>query len=162
MPIIKVLPDIDGESKDTPKLFTNIDKEDFHFTWVGDETFVSRGKDAAGNEILERKQEKTDYVVKIGETRSFPKYLVNYAATHLTNKILKREAFEAIADLRDRKLGPVFWQDEVRAQELSARMVAKNYESKEEVQEAGEFKCTCGKTFETAGKLRGHKLGAKH
>jgi hypothetical protein len=160
--IMKVLPDKDGESIDTPKLFTNVDKEDFSFTWVGDWVEFNRGTDANEQPIIDRKQEKTDYVVKAGETVSLPKYLVNYAATHLTNKILKREAFEAIPDAKDRKLGIVNWQNEEKANELSAKIVAKNYENTSEEKEV-EFKCEqCGKTFETANKLQGHKLGAKH
>ncbi len=157
MPIIKVLPDVDGESYDTPKLFTNIDKEDFSFTWMGDEIFINRGKDAAGNDITEKKQEKTDYIVKPGETRSFPKYLVNYAATHLTNKILKREAFAKITDEKERKMGNIRWKDEEKAKELSAKMVAKNYKN-EEAQETNPLQCkTCGFTAKSEFGLQSHQ-----
>ena len=113
--IVQVLPNTPEESFDTPKLFTNVDKEDFEFTWKDDNNL------------------EVKYVVKAGETKTFPKYLVNYAATHLTNKILKREAFEKAPDDNTRKMGNIHWRDEEKAKELSVTMVAKNFPETAEV-----------------------------
>lgn len=131
MPIIKVLPDLPEESNDTPKLFTNIDSEDYEFTWVGDTHYIY---DAEGK-IIDTRIDKTNYVIKAGETKTFPKYLVNYAATHLTNKILKREAFAKITDEKARSMGIVNWKNEEKAKELSAKMVVANFPQTEEIKE---------------------------
>lgn len=122
MPIIKVLPDLPEESNDTPKLFTNIDNEDYEFTWRGDTYTITKPDGTVDIRIDEVK-----YVIKAGETKTFPKYLVNYAATHLTNKILKREAFAKITDEKARSMGKVNWKNEEKAKELSAKMVEKNF-----------------------------------
>ena len=76
MPIRNILPhNIPGESNDVVKVFVNIDKEDFEFTWEN-----------IGNHVK--------YTVKAGETINYPKYLVNFASYHLAKKIVKREMIE--------------------------------------------------------------------
>lgn len=135
MPIIKVLEDKPEESNDVPKLFTNIDSEDFEFTWRGDTYTIIKPDGTSDTRIDEVK-----YVVKAGETKSFPKYLVNYAATWLTNKILKREAFAKITDEKERKMGIVNWKNEEKAKELSAKMVAVNFPKEEQAEVKAEVK----------------------
>lgn len=156
MSIFPVIPFKEGETNDTPKLFTNTDKEDFEFSYKGsDDRWIK-------------------YVIKPNETRTFPKYLVNYAATHLTKKIMKREAFAAEPDEKIRKMGLIKWDNEEEAKELSAKMVAKNYkddivlsepkiekeeEKKEEVEtEDNPLKCdVCGFVSKSKFGLQAHK-----
>ena len=107
---ISVLPDKDGESIDTPKKFTNIDKEEFEFQWGG---------------IV--------YTVKPGETVIHPKYLVNHAANHLARKMVKREKIEESIlkhgkDVQNEKMGAMLnFNDPVRSGEIMRAAVAVNF-----------------------------------
>ena len=67
--IPKHLPDVEGEAVDATKKFTNTDNEPFEFTYAN-----------------------IKYEVAPSETKSLPKYLVNYATHHLARKIFKRNA----------------------------------------------------------------------
>ena len=102
MPNTTILPiNVEGEPNDGPKKFTNIDKEDFEFSW-----------------------DSIKYTVKAGETVSYPKYLVNYAAMHLARKIVKREAFAKVKKDVDKQIGLVRFinpEEEGRLQKEAVR-----------------------------------------
>jgi hypothetical protein len=130
MPNTKILPDKEGESYDTTKKFTNIDSEDFEFTWDG-----------------------IKYTVKAGETVTYPKYLVNYAAMHLAKKIVKREVRAEQKDDEHVRQGMYSVRNPEKEMELQQKMVAVNFPKKVEekpieggkTEEINEFKCaTCG------------------
>jgi len=106
MPNFLILPQgIEEESDDTPKKFTNIDKEDFVQTWDG-----------------------KPYVVKAGETGIFPKYLVNVMASNLARKIYKREAYAAFqgTELEKQRAAVRFVNPEEEVK-LAKLMVAANF-----------------------------------
>jgi hypothetical protein len=105
MPITKILPDLEGEANDTPKNFTNIDKDEFVFSWDG-----------------------IEYKVKPGETKSLPKYLVNYAAMHLARKIIKREAFDKFKNDKEKSNSMMTFRNEAKEKELQDQIVKANYE----------------------------------
>ena len=138
----QILPPVEGESFDAPKKFTNIDKEDFEFTW-----------------------DNIKYTVKAGETVTLPKYLVNYAAMHLARKIVKREALEEAArsgkNPNDRLGAAVLIRDENKEMELQKKIVVANFseETKEEGenQSKEEFVCEiCGFKAKSALGLQAH------
>lgn len=110
MPNTQILPEIEGEDVDTPKFFTNIDTEDFSCNWNG-----------------------KDYTVRPGQTVSYPKYLVNYAAMHLARKMNKREALAKFqgSDL-EKQHAYIKFVDPINEMKLQALMVAKNYQTEKE------------------------------
>lgn len=119
----KALPNIDGESNDAVKKFTNIDKEDFEFTYVI------------------RPGEQTTQKIKAGETVDLPKYKVNFAAFHLAKKVVKREAIEEFQKkFPKHQLGraDISVRNEEKEKELQQKMVAANFLKTEESKESEE------------------------
>jgi len=106
MPNITILPQgLENESDDAPKKFRNIDTEDFVCTWDGKE-----------------------YLVKVGEVVSHPKYLVNYMAMHLARKIYKRKIFAGKTEA-ERSIGILRFVNAEEEMKLMKEMVADNFES---------------------------------
>ncbi len=131
--------------KDAPRFFTNIDTEDFEFTWDGKPfggIFPDRMKSRQENITQRVLNDKGfaesvvgakivyDFVKPLvaGETVTMPKYLVNYAAAHLARKIYKREAFAAFKGTEEEKkhaaIRFVNPEEEIK---LMKKMVAKNF-----------------------------------
>lgn len=104
MPYPQTLTKKPEEATDVVKKFTNIDNEDFRFTW-----------------------DSVQYLVKAGETKDLPLYLVNYAAYHLARKIFKRKA-RAEAEKRGLDLGKGEYKisDEEEEEKLRKEIVAAN------------------------------------
>ncbi len=107
-----ILPqDEEKEPNDVPKKFTNIDKEDFSFNWDG-----------------------RPYSVKAGETATYPKYLVNYAAMHLARKMHKRHMIDSFVPEREDRKHIELQNANIRIVnpkheiELQKKMVAANFE----------------------------------
>jgi len=139
---IKTLPDVEGEPNDAPKKLTNFDIEDFEFGW-----------------------NNVKYVLPAGETGTYPKYLVNFAAMHLARKIVKREARAAQKDDEHVRQAMYSIRDDLKEKELREKAVAANFpEKQEEVKEQQEapkekspLKCeTCGFEAKSAFGLRAH------
>jgi len=131
--------------KDAPRFFTNIDKEDFEFTWdskpfggIFPDRMKSRQESITQRALNDKgfvdtvTGQKTvyDFVKPIlaGETVTMPKYLVNYAAAHLARKIYKREAFAAFKgtaeEMKHAAIRFVNPEEEIK---LMKKMVAKNF-----------------------------------
>lgn len=154
MPIIEILPmNVNEESNDAPKKFTNIDKEDFVFTWRGE-------------------KDSHTYTVKTGETQTFPKYLVNFACTHLARKIVKRELRKKFIEehpTENYKNADFATRNEEMEKKLHIKMVWENLpeEKKQELQAVKEgeidkpkeeFKCdVCGFVAKSKFGLATHK-----
>ena len=132
MPNTKILADIQGESVDTPKKFTNIDNESFEFTW---DSKLLGG--VLGNKTK----------IEAGETVIMPKYMVNYAAMHLARKIHKRECWKGLSEA-ERMQGPIRFVNAEEEMKLQEQMIVENFpkvvpaedESKAEPPKT-EFKC---------------------
>ena len=110
----KALPMVEGEPVDVSKKVTNIDNEDFDFTY-----------------------EKISHTIKAGETVTYPKYKVLFVAHHLARKIVKREAIAAFKkEFPTHHMGraDVKIRNEEREKELQLKIVAANFsqEVKEE------------------------------
>ena len=107
-----ILPqDPEKEPNDAPKKFKNIDKEDFTFSW-----------------------DSRPYTVKAGETVTYPKYLVNYAAMHLARKMHKRHMLEAYVPEKEERRHIEIQNANIRIvnaeheMALQAEMVAANFQ----------------------------------
>lgn len=99
---------VPGEANDAPKKFTNIDKEDFEITW-----------------------DNIKHIIKVGETVTFPKYLVNYAAMHLARKMYKRKMYEAATET-ERKVGVIRFINAEEEMKLQQEMVKANFPEAQE------------------------------
>lgn len=136
----KILPDIQGESNEAPKKFTNIDKEGFEFWWDGKPfggTFIDRMKSHEEEVInLDGKIERKIVYeftkpIEPGETVIMPKYMVNYAAMHLARKMIKRENMAAISAKNEEFVKHAAWKvrDEMKEKETQEKIVAANFEA---------------------------------
>lgn len=111
--------------------FTNIDNEDFVGKWGGQE-----------------------YLIKAGETKAFPKFLVKHFTKHLIDKILIRKKVQNYADptlrepLEKQILGEVVLEKPKEAKKSEGQVV------KEQVEETQ-------KEFEELEKKRQEEIRAK-
>lgn len=113
MPNTQILPPVEGEANDAPKLFHNFDNEDFEFSWDG-----------------------ITYKVKSGDIVSLPKYLVNYAAMHIARKIYKRESIKRFNGTKEERQVSIHVRDRsndrvIAEIDLQKRAVAKNFNEEE-------------------------------
>lgn len=154
----KILPDVPGETVDTPKKFRNIDKEPFEFTWDGvpfggalpgraertEEVNEFTEIDKDGKKVLKR-DVTTHYTItkgiEPGEVVIMPKYLVNYAAMHLARKMFKRQAIDNYvpekADRKELEIPNARIQivNADKEMALQKQMVSDNFESEKEEKE---------------------------
>lgn len=109
---------VNEESNDVPKKFTNIDTEDFEINYLLEGT------------------NKYHTWVKAGETVTLPKYLVNFACTHLARKMVKRQLMaKAKAEGKNLAKDDYPIRDENIEKELHIKMIAENLPKKEEPKE---------------------------
>jgi len=115
--------------------FTNIDEEDFIGKWGGEE-----------------------YLIKKGETRSFPEFLVKHFAKHLVNKILLRKGVKNYLEpslrqpLEDKILGDVIIKAEPQGTKSEAEEIKEEVETVQKIVE---------EEFEGLKKKKGRKTSKK-